>query len=297
MNNIIPACTACQVDSVCDDANLLLPTFVAECGMMESGNIRPEQVQVLVMEKNRIKILGIPIDDITEQEALERADAMINDGAWHQICTVNPEFIMEAQRNPSFRAVLQAADLNTPDGFGVLFAARWLGTPLRGRVTGVELTLGLARLAAIRGYRIFLLGAAPGVAEAAAAALVKRWPTLCIAGCYSGSPAPEYDEQQRQIITLARPHILLVAYGHPRQELWIARNQPFLRIPLAIGVGGTFDYLAGKVPRAPRFIRRIGLEWAFRLAMQPIRWRRIIDAVPAFLFTVLWQEGILRHRS
>jgi hypothetical protein len=103
---------------------------------------RSEQVQVLVMEKNRIKILGIPIDDITEQEALERADAMINDGAWHQICTVNPEFIMEARRNPSFRAVLQAADLNTPDGFGVLLAARWLGTPLRGRVTGVELTLG-----------------------------------------------------------------------------------------------------------------------------------------------------------
>jgi N-acetylglucosaminyldiphosphoundecaprenol N-acetyl-beta-D-mannosaminyltransferase len=204
---------------------------------------------------------------------------------------------MEARRNPSFRAVLQAADLNTPDGFGILLAARWLGTPLRGRVTGVELTLGLAQLAAMRGYRIFLLGAAPGVAEAAAAALVKRWPTLCIAGCYSGSPAPEHDEQQRQIIALAHPHILLVAYGHPRQELWIARNQPFLQVPLAIGVGGTFDYLAGKVPRAPRFIRQLGLEWVFRLVMQPTRWRRIIDAVPLFLFTVLWQERMIRYRG
>lgn len=241
------------------------------------------------MQSGRITILGIPIDDVTEAEALERAHSFLQDGGWHQICTVNPEFIMEAHRNPAFRAVLQAADLNTPDGFGVLVAARWQGTPLRGRVTGVELTLGLAQLAATHGYRMFLLGAAPGVAEAAAAVLRSRWPALHIAGCYAGSPAAEYDEQQRQMILQAQPHILLVAYGHPRQELWIARNQPFIKVPLAIGVGGTFDYLAGRVPRAPRWLRRMGLEWAFRLVMQPRRWRRIIDAVPAFLWTVLWQ--------
>ncbi len=241
------------------------------------------------MSSRRIEILGVPIDDVTEPEALAQAAALIDDGGSHQICTVNPEFIMAAQRDPAFRAILQAADLNTPDGFGVLVAARWLGTPLRGRVTGVELTQGLARLAAERGYRIFLLGAGPGVAEAAAANLTARCPGLQIAGCYAGSPDPEYDERQCQIIAAARPHILLVAYGHPRQELWIARNQPHLRIPLAIGVGGTFDYLAGRVPRAPTWLRRLGLEWVFRLLMQPARWRRIIDAVPVFLCTVLWQ--------
>ncbi|MCX7861321.1 MAG: WecB/TagA/CpsF family glycosyltransferase, partial [Chloroflexus sp.] len=107
------------------------------------------------MRSGRINILGVPIDDVTEPEALARAAAMIEAGGPHQICTVNPEFIMEARRNPAFRAVLQASDLNTPDGFGVLLAARWLGTPLHGRVTGVELTQGLAQLAAARGYRIF----------------------------------------------------------------------------------------------------------------------------------------------
>ncbi|WP_298406727.1 WecB/TagA/CpsF family glycosyltransferase [uncultured Chloroflexus sp.] len=241
------------------------------------------------MRSGRIDILGIPIDDVTEPEVVARAAAMIEAGGPHQICTVNPEFIMEARRHPAFRAVLQASDLNTPDGFGVLLAARWLGTPLRGRVTGVELTQRLAQLAAERGYRIFLLGAGPGVAEAAAAVLLQRWPGLQIAGCYAGSPAPEADEQQRKIIAAARPDILLVAYGHPRQELWIARNQPFVQVPLAMGVGGTFDYLAGRVPRAPQVIRRLGLEWAFRLAVQPARWRRIIDAVPAFALAVLWQ--------
>nr|WP_298821338.1 WecB/TagA/CpsF family glycosyltransferase [uncultured Chloroflexus sp.] len=245
--------------------------------------------QIEAMSSGRIEILGIPIDNVTEPEALALAAAMIEAGGPHQICTVNPEFIMEARRNPTFRAVLRAADLNTPDGFGVLLAARWLGTTLRGRVTGVELTQGLTRLAAERQYRVFFLGAAPGVAEAAAARLQQRWPALQVAGCYAGSPAPEADEQQRRIIAAARPDILLVAYGHPRQELWIARNQPFLRVPLAMGVGGTFDYLAGRVPRAPRWLRRLGLEWAFRLVAQPARWRRIIDAVPAFLLTVFWQ--------
>jgi N-acetylglucosaminyldiphosphoundecaprenol N-acetyl-beta-D-mannosaminyltransferase len=243
----------------------------------------------MVMRSGRIKILGVPIDDITEPEAVVLAQAMIESGGPHQICTVNPEFIMEAQRNPAFRAVLQASDLNTPDGFGVLLAARWLGTPLRGRVTGVELTLRLAALAAERGYRIFFLGAGPGVAEAAAAVLQQRWPRLQIAGCYAGSPDPANDEEQRQIIAAAQPDILLVAYGHPRQEFWIARNQPVLRIPLAMGVGGTFDYLAGRVPRAPRLLRRLGLEWAFRLVVQPARWRRIIDAVPVFALTVVSQ--------
>ncbi|MEF3272908.1 MAG: WecB/TagA/CpsF family glycosyltransferase [Chloroflexus sp.] len=242
------------------------------------------------MKSGRIEILGVPIDNVTEAEVLARVAMMIESGRPHQICTINPEFIMEAQRNPAFRAVLQAADLNTPDGIGVVLAARWLGVPLRGRVTGVELTQGLARMAAERGYRIFFLGAAPGVAEAAAAALQQRWPALSVAGCYAGSPAPEADTLQRQIISATRPDVLLVAYGHPRQELWIARNQPLLQIPVAIGVGGTFDYLAGRVPRAPRLMRQLGLEWAFRLVVQPRRWRRIIDAVPMFLLTVLWHR-------
>jgi N-acetylglucosaminyldiphosphoundecaprenol N-acetyl-beta-D-mannosaminyltransferase len=238
-------------------------------------------------EQRSVQILGVAVDDVVEDEAVALADAMLQRGGPHQICTVNPEFLVEARRNPAFAAVLAAADLRTPDGAGLLLAARLLGQRLRGRVTGVELTRRLAALAADRGYRLFLLGATPGVAEAAASALRAANPGLIIAGSFAGSPAPRHEPFLQQLIAAARPDILLVAYGHPRQDLWIARNQRQLRIPLAIGVGGAFDYLSGRVPRAPTLLRRLGLEWAFRLVRQPERLPRIIDAVPRFLWMVL----------
>ncbi|MFV9506263.1 MAG: WecB/TagA/CpsF family glycosyltransferase [Oscillochloridaceae bacterium umkhey_bin13] len=238
-------------------------------------------------QRRRVAILGVAIDDVNENEALALAEAMIHHGGPHQICTVNPEFVVEAGRNPAFAATLAGADLCTPDGFGVLLAARYLGTPLRGRVTGVELVRRLAALAAEQGYRIFLLGAGPGVAEAAAAVLRQAHPGLQVVGCFGGSPAPHHEPFLRQLIRAARPDILLVAYGHPRQDLWIARNQPELGVPLALGVGGTFDYLAGRVPRAPAWLRRLGLEWLYRLMRQPQRWQRIFEAVPYFMWLVI----------
>jgi N-acetylglucosaminyldiphosphoundecaprenol N-acetyl-beta-D-mannosaminyltransferase len=152
------------------------------------------------------------------------------------------------------------------------------------------LTLRLMALAAERGYRVFLLGAGPGVGERAAAVLQARFAGLKVVGCFSGSPQLRHEPAIRQIVTAARPDILLVAYGHPAQDLWIARNQAFLQVPLAMGVGGVFDYLAGEVRRAPPWLRRLGLEWAYRLLMQPKRWRRIIDAVPVFMLALLWQR-------
>jgi N-acetylglucosaminyldiphosphoundecaprenol N-acetyl-beta-D-mannosaminyltransferase len=243
--------------------------------------------ELSAMAQRRIAILGVAIDNLTEGEVLAQIEVLIAAGGPHHVVTVNPEFVMEAQANPTFRSVLACADIATTDGFGLLLAARYLGTPLRGRVTGVELTLRLAELAAARGYRMFLLGAAPGVAETTAAALQARHPGLIIAGAFAGSPQPRHEPFLRQMIAAAQPQILLVAYGHPQQDLWIARNQPTLQVPLAIGVGGTFDYLSGRVPRAPALIRRSGLEWAYRLARQPGRWRRIINAVPRFAWRVL----------
>lgn len=237
--------------------------------------------------QKRITILDIAIDNVTIDDAMARIAAFLAIGGPHQVVTVNPEFVMEAQHNPTFRRVLQQASLATPDGFGLLLAARWLGTPFQGRATGVEIVNRLAILAAERGYRIFFLGAAPGVAETAAAVLQQRAPGLIVAGCFAGSPAPRHEPFLRQLIAAARPDILLVAYGHPRQDLWIARNQPHLQIPLAMGVGGVFDYLAGRVPLAPAWLRSLGLEWLFRLWLQPRRWRRILVAVPLFSWTVL----------
>lgn len=239
------------------------------------------------MLEARISILGVPVDNLTATEAVARVADFLAQGGPHQIVTVNPEFVMEAQRNPAFRAVLLQADMATPDGFGLLLAARWQGTPLRERVTGVELTRRIAELSAARGYRLFLLGAAPGVAEQAAAVLTTRYPDLKIAGCYAGSPHPRHEPFLRQLIRAAHPDVLLVAYGHPAQDLWIARNQPYLRVPVAIGVGGVFDYLSGRVPLAPAWLRRLGLEWLYRLIRQPRRWRRILVAVPLFTWAVV----------
>jgi N-acetylglucosaminyldiphosphoundecaprenol N-acetyl-beta-D-mannosaminyltransferase len=235
----------------------------------------------------RIRILGISVDNVVEAEAIKRIIGFVAENRPHQVVTVNPEFVMEAQHNRPFRRVLAAADLATPDGFGLLLAARLRGNAFRGRVTGVALTALIAACAAERGWSLYLLGAAPGVAERAAAVLQRSYPGLHIVGCFAGSPRPSDERDIQERIIAAQPTVLLVAYGHPAQELWIARNQPLLRVPVAIGVGGVFDYLAGETLLAPAWMRRAGLEWLYRLIRQPRRWRRILVAVPLFLWAVL----------
>mgnify|MGYP005860163093 CR=1 FL=1 len=231
-------------------------------------------------------ILGVRVDPVTPEEALARMKAFAGDGGQHHVVTVNPEFIMTARRNPEFRQVIAAADLAIPDGIGVIWACRLYGYPLRERVTGVESVLALARFAAETGRRLFLLGAAPGVAEAAGQALQAQHPSLEIAGAYAGSPAASEEEAIVSHIRAARPDFLFVAYGAPRQDLWIARNLGRLGVSLAMGVGGTFDFIAGRARRAPRWMRGAGLEWLHRLAHEPWRWRRML-ALPHFAALVL----------
>jgi N-acetylglucosaminyldiphosphoundecaprenol N-acetyl-beta-D-mannosaminyltransferase len=219
-------------------------------------------------------------------QTLAIIDGFISAGGPHHVVTVNPEFVMAAQRDAAFRTVLNEAQLAVPDGIGLNLAARWTGQQLGSRVPGVELCERLALLSVQRGYRIYLLGAAPGVAEATAAALERRFPGVVIAGCFAGSPRAEDEAAIRERLRAARPDILLVAYGAPQQDLWIARQQPQLNIPVALGVGGAFDYLSGRVVRAPRWMRQLGLEWLFRLIRQPWRWKRIWTAVVRFPLAV-----------
>ncbi|MGI6367310.1 MAG: WecB/TagA/CpsF family glycosyltransferase [Anaerolineae bacterium] len=240
-----------------------------------------------------IRILGVRVDNITMDEALAWVGAMVTTGTPHQIATVNPEFIIRAGRDAAFAAVLQGADLAIPDGQGLLWAARWLKRPLRERVAGSDMVTLLARESARQGYRIFLLGAAPGVADTAAERLRERYPGVNIVGTHPGSPRPEDDAQACELIRRARPHILLVAYGAPAQDLWIARNQPLLCVPVAIGVGGSLDFIAGVQKRAPAWMRRNGLEWLYRLIRQPSRWRRML-ALPLFVWRVL---TVRNHRG
>lgn len=234
-----------------------------------------------------ITLLGVRIDDVTMVEAMAQIAAFIRIRTPHQIATVNPEFVMTAQHNTAFASVLQAADLAVPDGVGLKIAARLTGQRLHGRVSGVDLCEQLAAASQAHGWRLYLLGAAPGVANATATVLQRRFPGVVIAGAYAGSPRPQDELAIRARITEARPDVLLVAYGAPAQDLWIARNQPTLRVPVAIGVGGTFDYLSGRVLRAPRWMRQLGLEWLFRLIRQPWRWKRIWTAVVIFPLAVL----------
>ncbi len=236
-----------------------------------------------------LKILSVRIDDVTLDEAVARCDGFVRDATPHQVVTINPEFVVTARSDAAFAAALAGADLAVPDGAGLLLAARWLGPPLRVRVTGVDLCRRLAALAAQNGYRLFLLGAAPGVAELAAAAYVAANPGLIVAGTYAGSPRPEDEDGVVSRVRAAAPHILLVAYGAPAQDIWIARNLQRLGVPLVIGVGGVFDYVAGRAPYAPAWLRRLGLEWLYRLVRQPWRWRRIWRAVVVFPWLVVTQ--------
>jgi N-acetylglucosaminyldiphosphoundecaprenol N-acetyl-beta-D-mannosaminyltransferase len=239
----------------------------------------------------RRNILGVWVDDCDEDGAANAMAAFLREqpARLHHVCTVNPEFVMEARANPVFRRVLGGADLCTPDGVGIILAGKVLRKPFRGRATGVGLTNRLGALSAGEGYSLFLLGAAPGVAEEAAAVLQKRYRGARIAGTYSGSPGDADWPEIRERLWATRPDVLLVAYGAPKQDLWIAAHRDEMpdSVKLAMGVGGVFDYLSGRVRFAPAWMRRAGLEWLFRLAMQPWRWRRIMRVI-GFALLVVW---------
>jgi N-acetylglucosaminyldiphosphoundecaprenol N-acetyl-beta-D-mannosaminyltransferase len=233
-------------------------------------------------------ILNVKVHALTNDRTLALIEQFVASGQPHQLVTVNPEFVVAAQQDEAFRQIINNAALALPDGIGLLKAARFLKTtPLPERVPGSDLVVKLAELSHHKGYRIYFLGAWEDVAEKAIEKLKRDYPQLQVAGCFAGSPALEENEAIVQRILTARPDILLVAYGAPKQDKWIARNLERLQIPVCIGVGGSFDFIAGTARRAPAWLQRLGLEWLHRLLMQPWRWRRIWNAVPRFGWLVL----------
>lgn len=243
------------------------------------------------MGKPRVHLLGVPIDPVTREEACDRLLEFLRSGSQHHVMTPNNEMIVQAQKHPLFMSVLQSTSLNIPDSTGVVLGARVLGSHLPERVTGVDTVLRIAdRLTP--DLRVFLLGAAPGVAEEAARILSLRNAQLTIVGAYAGSPDAEEEASIVDRINTAAPHLLLVAFGSPEQDLWIHRvlhKLPSVRV--AMGVGGTFDFLAGVQVRAPRWMRRIGLEWLWRLLRDPRRARRIAQALIVFPWLLLRSRG------
>lgn len=207
-------------------------------------------------------------------EALRKIEGFVDEGGPHLVATVNPEFVMRAQRDPEFARVLGSADLCLPDGAGVVWAARRQGCSMRGPVAGTDMLPLLAATCARRSFPLFLLGAAPGVADELALKLRKENPGLKVAA-HSGGPDPSEDAATLKLIHEHNTQVLLVAFGHPKQELWIDRLKNRLGVAVAVGMGGAFDYLTGRVPRAPAWMRSAGLEWSYRLVKQPWRARRM----------------------
>jgi N-acetylglucosaminyldiphosphoundecaprenol N-acetyl-beta-D-mannosaminyltransferase len=237
-------------------------------------------------------LLGVRIDRITQKQAIERIDQLVVQhkerpatSPCQQVVTVNTEFVMMAQHDTVFRNIINHAALVVADGIGIVWGTRYIGKPTPERVTGTDTLVELAKLCANRGYRLYLLGAAPGVAEDAATRLQEISPRLKIAGTYAGSPAAAEENEILGHVRASRADILCVAYGAPAQEIWIARNLSRLPVAVAMGVGGAYDFLSGRQLRAPRAMQRLGLEWLYRLYREPWRWRRML-AIPRFMVLV-----------
>lgn len=227
------------------------------------------------MPPEEVRVLGVPVDNVDEDYVLEFVARSVAARKTTQIVTINAEYVMGARRDSEFRRVVEEADLHTPDGAGVVLAARRRGVPILSRVGGADLIWSICRQAAKLGQRVFLLGGAPGVSARAAGVLTARYPGLTVAGTYCGRPSPSDDDVQVSLIREASPDILFVAFGAPDQDLWISRVKERLQVPVSIGVGGAFDYVAGNAKRAPQWMQDHYLDWFWRLAHEPWRWRRM----------------------
>jgi N-acetylglucosaminyldiphosphoundecaprenol N-acetyl-beta-D-mannosaminyltransferase len=249
-----------------------------------------------------VVILGVPIDLLGISETLDRIERMVqvgrSCGRIHQVATVNADFVVRAQFDPELRYLLQQADLLTADGMPLVWGARWLGQSLEGRVAGADLVPLLAERAAQKGLSIYFLGGEPGVAARAAGLLKQEHPELRIAGIYSPpfSPVLEMETSFLEDIRLARPDILLVAFGNPKQEKWIGMYGSRVGVPVMIGVGGSLDFIAGHTRRAPEWMQRSGFEWLFRMLQEPRRlFRRYVIDLVIFGSSFLRQWFVMRR--
>jgi len=247
-----------------------------------------------------VAVLGIPFHNVTMDETIALIEEQIREGGFHQLATANVDFLKNALHNRILRDILCSCEIVVPDGMPVVWLSRVIGTPLKERVSGIDLVERLAEVSAKRGYGIFLLGASEERSRLAAKILKQRHPDLRIVGRYSPAPRPIDEMDHEQIlnrIAEARPDILLVAFGNPKQEEWLAMHRHRLQVPVCIGVGCTLDVLSGSIPRAPRWMQHCGTEWVYRLLRQPQRLaaRYLSDALclvrhlPFYISTTLAQ--------
>jgi N-acetylglucosaminyldiphosphoundecaprenol N-acetyl-beta-D-mannosaminyltransferase len=242
----------------------------------------------------RQTVLGVQVDNLTMAETLDRIGDFIESTQPHQHVVVNADKVVKAHRDPALARIIAACDLINADGMPVLWAAWLLGQPLKQRVTGIDLFFALLERAEQRGWRVYFLGAKANVLERAKTNALQRFPRLTLAGARDGYWHAQEEDVVAQTIAVSQPDILFVAISSPKKEQFLARHQASMRVPFAMGVGGTFDILAGLTARAPRWMQRCGLEWLFRFLQEPRRMFRRYFIEDTYFFWLLARE--LAHR-
>lgn len=234
-----------------------------------------------------IKILGVPVHPLTMQEAVEELEGRLLEDSQTFVVTANAEIIMMCQQDAAYnRIITQEAELVLPDGAGAVWAGRYLGYQVPERVAGFDLYNKLLALSAQKGYKAYFFGGSPGIAEAAKAKAESLYPGVSIVGCHNGY-FTEADEQDIiNDINASGAEMLFVALGAPKQEKWLSEHRKQLQPKILMGIGGSFDVLAGKMERAPKWMQDASMEWAFRLYKQPSRFMRML-ALPKFVLKVV----------
>ena len=237
----------------------------------------------------RVEILGVKVDAVTMIQAVARVENLIAEKKSSLVATANAEMILNATHDTELKKILNAANLVVPDGAGTVWAARHLGKQMPERVAGFDLVQELMKISPARGIKFFLFGAAPGIADKAKLKAEALYPGIKIVGTRNGYFKPEDEPEIISQIKNSRADILLAALGVPKQEKWLFKYKDELKVPVSIGVGGTFDVMAGEVKRAPLWMQKARLEWLFRAMLQPSRAGRLL-ALPKFVWKVHKQK-------
>lgn len=268
--------------------------------------------------QEEVRILKVRFNKITLKQATNTVLEWVNQTKQHYITTPNPEFLLEASKNHKFRLIVNNSDLNIPDGIGILWASRYqhevrntksqllkitkavsslfltifhpkyIKKILPERVTGTDLMQEICKEGQNTDLKVFLLGAGEGIADKTKKKLIQKYPNLNIVGTYAGSPKTEDEKFIIDKINDSKANVLFVAFGAPKQEIWISKNLKKLNaVKVAMGIGGAFDFIAGEKKRAPKIMQRLGLEWFFRLIQEPKRIKRIINATIIFPLKVI----------
>lgn len=236
----------------------------------------------------RIDVLGVGFDNITMDQAVAEGVRLMDTAGAHYVVTPNPEIVETCRQDGEAMEAVNGADLVLADGIGVIYGAKLLGTPLKGRVTGIGFAQGLMERMAGNGRSLYLLGAKPGVAERAAENLARQYPGLQIAGTHDGYFSE--DGQVTEDIRASGADVVFVCLGAPKQEKWMRRNGEAAGAHLMVGLGGCLDVFSGEVKRAPAVFQKLGLEWLYRLAANPSRIGRMVK-LPLFLIHTAGERG------